>query len=196
MIDRKAFFDGVRARLFHGTLSQRQVDGMTAILDEWDRRPGNDLHHSDDPRHLAYMLATTQWETASTMWPIEEYGHGAGHAYGVPDPVTGQTYYGRGFVQLTWKANYENMAKRTGADLVHHPELALAPKIATQILFDGMRDGSFTGVGLGRYFNATAEDWFNARRIINGTDKAAEIATLGRTYNEILKTATQGKAAA
>ncbi len=196
-MNRKAFFDGVRARLFHGKLSQQQVNGMNAILDEWDSRLPSWWSASKEPdiRHLAYMLATTQWETASTMWPIEEYGHGAGHSYGQPDPVTGQTYYGRGFVQLTWKANYATMAKLTGADLVNHPALALDPKIATQILFDGMRDGSFTGVGLGRYFNAQSEDWVNARRIINGTDHAADIAVLGRTYNEVLKAATRKEAA-
>ena len=40
------------------------------------------------------------------MQPIEEYGKGSTAAYGQPDPETGQTYYGRGFVQLTWRDNY------------------------------------------------------------------------------------------
>jgi len=35
------------------------------------------------------------------MQPIEEYGKGKGMKYGSPDPETGQTYYGRGFVQTT-----------------------------------------------------------------------------------------------
>ena len=79
-MNRKAFFDGVRAKLFLGTLSQYQVDGMNAILDEWERRKLTDL------RWLAYMLATVKWETAHTMQPIAEYGRGRGYAYGVPDP--------------------------------------------------------------------------------------------------------------
>jgi predicted chitinase len=112
------------------------------------------------------------------MKPIEEYGHGAGHSYGQPDPETGQTYYGRGYVQLTWKTNYQKMAALTGTDLVNHPELALDPKIAALIMFDGMKGGLFTGVGLPRYFDDRTDDPVNARRIINGTDKAEAIAQI------------------
>ena len=32
--------------------------------------------------------------------------------------------------------------------------------------------GVFTGKKFGDYFNKTTEDWVNARRIINGLDKA------------------------
>ena len=115
MIDRKAFFYGVRVKLFGGRLSQQQVDGMNAILNEWEKRALRDL------RWLAYMLATVFWETAHTMWPIEEYGKGAGHPYGARDPITGQAYYGRGFVQLTWKANYATMGKLLGIPALPNP---------------------------------------------------------------------------
>ena len=36
----------------------------------------------------------------------------------------------------------------------------------------------FTGVGLPRYFGETADDPVSARRIINGTDHAADIAAI------------------
>jgi putative chitinase len=36
--------------------------------------------------------------------------------------------------------------------------------------------GWFTGVGLPKYFNSTTEDPINARRIVNGTDRASTIA--------------------
>ena len=78
MINRKTFFYDVRIKLFGGRLGQRQVDGMNAILDEWEKRDLTDL------RWLAYTLATAFWETAHTMWPIEEWGKGQGHPYGVP----------------------------------------------------------------------------------------------------------------
>jgi len=171
MIDRDRFFGRARVNPFGGTLTQGQVDGCNAILDAWESR--KDM---SDPRWLAYMLATAKWETAHTMKPIEEYGHGAGQAYGVP--VNGHVYYGRGYVQLTWAVNYAKMAALTGADLVGHPELALDPKIAALIMFDGMRGGLFTGVGLPTYFNATRDDPVNARRIINGTDHAEDIAEI------------------
>lgn len=43
-------------------------------------------------------------------------------------------------------------------------------------MFEGVIRESFTGKKLERYFNPTTEDWVNARRIINGLDKANAIA--------------------
>lgn len=177
MINRKFFFEHARGQLFDGKLRQSQVDGLSAILDEWDGKYAN-----KDDRWLAYMLATTHHETDRTMQPIEEYGKGKGRDYGVADPATGQTYYGRGFVQLTWKTNYQAMGKKLGVDLVNHPALALGLKVATQILFLGMMEGTFTGVKLSNYFNPNKDDWVNARKIINGLDKANLIATYGKSY--------------
>ena len=55
--------------------------------------------------------------------------------YGKADPTTGQVYYGRGFVQLTWERNYETMSDLLGIDFVHHPDLALELDNATNIMF-------------------------------------------------------------
>lgn len=181
MIDRDKFFGRVRVNPFGNQLHQGQVDGCNAILDAWQARPD-----MSDPRWLAYMLATAKWETAHTMQPIEEYGKGRGRPYGVPDPVTGQTYYGRGYVQLTWKENYAKLAALTGADLVGHPELALEPKIAALVMFDGMKDGLFTGLGLLYFFNGSHDDPVEARRIINGTDHANDIAEIHHAFLEAL----------
>lgn len=177
MLDRKTFFDRIRP-LFGGTISQSQVDGINVMLDEWEAR-----HPDGDLRWLADMLATAKWETAHTMQPIREYGLGAGHPYGVPDPETGQTYYGRGLVQLTWKYNYQSLGAKLGVDLVHQPDLALDSKIATDILFVGMEGGLFSPPhSLPRYFNGEWEDWINARKIINGLDHASQIAGIGRAF--------------
>ena len=140
-----------------------------------------------DLRWLAYMFATVFHETAQTMQPIEEFGRGRGRAYGRPDPVTGQTYYGRGYVQLTWKANYQTMGNLLGHDLVNHPELALRADVAAAIMFEGMTTslslrGDFTGKSLEDYFNDRTTDWVNARRIINGTDKASTIAGYAKQF--------------
>lgn len=192
MINPATFFYLVRIKLFGGRLAQQQVDGMNAILAEWAKRGLTDL------RWLAYIFATTYWETAHTMWPIEEYGKGQGHPYGVPDPQTGQVYYGRGFVQLTWKSNYATMGKLLGVDLVGHPEQALQLAAATQVLFEGMlraesKIGDFTGLALEDCFNATHDDWLRARAIINGTDHAAAIADLGKTFLGALQQAEAGE---
>lgn len=183
-IDRKAFFAGVRQQPFNGKLSQDQANGLSALLDEWERRDGSDL------RWLAYELATAKWETAHTMQPIREIGRGKGRAYGNADPITGKVYYGRGYVQLTWKSNYAAMSKIVGLDLVSNPDLALEPDVAAQIMFEGMERGTFTGKKLSHYFNASACDWINARRIINGMDRAVEIAGIAKQFYADLVSAT------
>lgn len=176
-INRKFFFDHVRTYLFGGSLKQSQVDGLTAILDEWEKN-----HSAQDDRYLAYMLATVHHETDRRFQGIEEYGRGKGKKYGVPDPVTGKVYYGRGFVQLTWKTNYQKMSAVCGVDLVKKPELALDLKNCTKILFYGMINGSFTGKKLSDYFNKTKGDWINARRIVNILDKAILIAGYAKGF--------------
>lgn len=177
IINREHFYSTVRSNLFHGKLKQAQVKGMNAILDEWEKNYSN-----ADDRFLAYMLATTFHETATTMQPIEEYGRGKGRAYGKPDATTGKVYFGRGFVQLTWKANYEKFTNLLKIDLVNEPELALSLDVSTKILFIGMTKGLFTGKKLADYFDGAKEDWANARRIINGTDKAQLIAGYGHIF--------------
>jgi hypothetical protein len=165
MFDRKVFFDAVRNSLF-GSLKQRQVDGMNYKLDQWEDHP-----LSDDLRWLAYCFATSYWETARTMWPIEEIGKGKGHSYGKPDPETRQTYYGRGDVQLTWRDNYAEATTKLGLtgddDLVWHPVKALDPKISADVMFYGMSEGWFTGKALKRYFSSHINDPVAARAIIN-----------------------------
>lgn len=186
MIDRDIFFGRARVAPFGGTLTQGQVDGCNAILDAWEKR--DDL---TDKRWLAYMLATAKWETAHTMKPIEEIGKGHGRPYGVPT-VDGRVFYGRGYVQLTWATNYAKMAALTGVDLVGQPELALDPKLAALIMFEGMKGGLFTGVGLPSFFNDLRDDPVEARRIINGMDHADDIAAIHAGFLAGLKEQDNG----
>lgn len=192
MIDRDRFFAAARARPFGGSLTQGQVDGLNAILDEWEARP-----EFTDRRWLAYMLATAKHETAHTMQPINEYG---GNSYffrmydpegergdfarrnGNTQPGDGVRFHGRGYVQLTWRSNYQKMSALVGVDLLDDPDKALDPRVAAAIMFEGMRGGVFTGVGLARYFDGDTDDPVNARRIINGLDRAHDIAAIHRDF--------------
>lgn len=144
-----------------------------------------------DIRYAAYMLATTKHETANTFLPVAEFGRGKGRKYGVADPVTGNAYYGRGYVQLTWAGNYKAMSRIVDVDLYQDPDRAMEPEIAYRIMSYGMRNGSFTGVGLPKYINDQICDYVNARRIINGTDCADKIAKYATEFESILKECTQ-----
>lgn len=130
-----------------------------------------DYHGLNLRAQKAYVLATVEHETGNTFQPIEEYGKGEGKKYGKEDPVTGQTYYGRGLVQLTWKYNYEKYSKILGIDLVNNPALALDLDNALFILVHGAKNGTFTGKSLEQYVNKDTTDFFNARRCINGVDE-------------------------
>jgi hypothetical protein len=182
-INRKVFFDGVRARVHKGSMTPEQVASYEAILDAANE------HGIADARHLAYILATTRGEVGAAMQPVREIGRGKGRKYGKADPVTGEIYYGRGFVQLTWADNYQRMGLRLGIDLLHNPDLALDPKHAARILVIGMKEGLFTGKSLSTYIKGAMRDYVNARRIINGTDRAQEFADFAQHYEEAITAA-------
>jgi hypothetical protein len=194
MINRDFFFSETKLRLFDGRMSQKQVDGLNAILDEWEKN-----HAGSDDRWLAYALGTAHHETGRTMQPIREWG---GKKYftemydpppagkrpavaarlGNTQPGDGPLFCGRGYVQLTGRANYTNWKTKLGVNLVGNPDLAMDAKVAVKILFEGMEAGSFTGKKFANYFSKTVEDWRNARRIINGVDKADLVASYGKRY--------------
>lgn len=183
----RAFQTRLNAVWFNGRINKPQRDCLTAFAAVWlfyTRILGRDIPVS----WLAYVLATTYHETAATMQPIAEYGHGKGRPYGEPDPDTLQAYYGRGYVQLTWKDNYLRAQGVVinldtlvhDVPLVMQPDLAMKPVYAAQIAINGMADGWFTGRKLGDYLVNGHTDYVGARRIINGTDKAETIAGYAR----------------
>lgn len=174
----EVFFDRVR-RSF-GPLNQKQVDGFNAILAASVSVP---------TRHRAYMLATAWHEVDKTMQPIEEYGKGKGKDYGRRDPVTGHAYYGRGLVQLTWKANYEKATARLKAlgliqpnfNLVLDPSIALRLDVAVHVLVIGMTEGWFTQKKL-----ADFQTYKGMRYVVNGQDDAALIAGYAEKFEDAL----------
>ncbi|AYO81573.1 glycoside hydrolase family 19 protein [Methylobacterium brachiatum] len=176
-IVRAIFFAHVRASGLCGpSLSQVEVDGLTGILDAWER-----LGWPPDLRHVAYTLATA-WHECRLNLALREDGHGRGHQYGVP--INGRAYYGRGAGQLTWLDNYRTFGRLLGLDLVGNPDLALVPETSAAILIIGARDGLFRhGRTLARFFNAQTDDPVGARDIINGD--MAKNGTLIAGYHRI-----------
>lgn len=172
-------------------LNQSAKDGLKQFLGF----ALSDPDVSGNRRHLSYLLATVRHECAGEWKPIEEFGKGVGKSYGDPrwvsdtDGVVRQVaYYGRGYVQITWEQNYLLLGSKIGLvdRLVIHPELALDPQTAYNIASVGMRQGLFTGVSLSHFMHDEICDYVNARKIINGTDKAEEIAGYARLFEKIL----------
>ncbi len=132
------------------------------------------------PEQIAYVLATVDWETNHTFRPVRE-------AYWLTENwrknnLRYYPYYGRGFVQITWDFNYKRFSKILDVDLVNNPDIALDPYIATEILTYGFKHGVFTGKRLEKYINEEYQDFYHARRCINGLDKAGTIAKLAEKY--------------
>jgi hypothetical protein len=189
MAGTKHFYDTMRPVLFSTGLSTKQFDGIESIL-KLCADSG-----ITDTRWIAYILGTIYHECNKTMQPIEEYGKGQGHPYGkklkmatdaggnhIPYTTPDQIYYGRGYVQLTWYENYAAQGKILGLDLLNNPEWVLQSEIAGKILIHGMTKGDFTGRYLSQFFNDTTSDYINARKIINGLDRAAVIANYAHTF--------------
>ena len=184
-MNRTEFYARVRP-MFDGALSQKQVDGIEALLAATDG-----LLFEEQ----AYLMATAKHETDSTMQPITEYG---GRKYfdkydtGKLAKALGNTpeadgdgfkYRGRGYVQITGRANYSKAGDWLKLDLLGNPDLALQPTIAAQILVRGCCKGWFTGKKLSDYLPG---DYINARRVVNGTDKADLIAGYARGFEAAL----------
>lgn len=195
----EAFFAHVRKHLFGGKLNQGQVEGINAILAAWDRHGDGNLHR------LAYVLATPIRETDSTMQPITEYGQRSyfnkyepgtaiGKRLGNTHPGDGYRYRGRGQVMITGRRNYRVAGDKLGIDLEGNPELALDLATSARILVVGTMEGWFTGKGLTDYIDDVDEtddedlkEFVQARRTVNGTDKAVLIGGHAIEFEKALK---------
>ena len=78
-------------------------------------------------------------------------------------PPDGANFRGRGFVQLTGRANYTQYGRELGMDLVNNPQLANDPQVAAQLL------ARFLGDREDRIREAlAANDLAAARKLVNG----------------------------
>ena len=191
-----AFFGAVRP-LFGGTLNQSQVNGLQHLLAATEALP---------LAYRAYLLATAHHETAKTMQPVRETlattddqaikrldaAWAKGQLKWVSKPywrkdASGKAWFGRGYVQITHKDNYAKAGMMVGVDLVRDPSQALNPTVAARVLVEGSKAGIFTGKKLADYLDGSTPDYVNARRIINGTDRATDIAKLAEGYEKALR---------
>jgi len=140
-----------------------------------------------DKRQIAYVLSTVKWECAfknqKEIW-------WENRSYWKVDPSTWKAYYGRWFIQLTHKYNYQkytqiiqsygkdfkdnnwNILRWSQIDLVHNPDVILQSNdLAAFILMDWMKNWWPDRVEkkkLSYYINNTKTDYYHARSIVNG----------------------------
>jgi hypothetical protein len=121
-----------------------------------------------DRASMIAIVATIGTEVGSFL-PINEFG---GTAYftrmyegrtdlGNTQPGDGARYHGRGFIQLTGRANYRSYGTKLGVALEANPELALSPDVAARVLARYFKDR-----GLGAA--ARRGDWKHIRKRVNG----------------------------
>ena len=202
-IDRAYFFDEYQKRFTKLTYTQKNaLENIFTGIEEYCE---NDKSYVCSLKKIAYMLATAKHETGHTFEPITERGNRS--YFNKYDPVLANTperrkraiementqqgdgfkYRGRGYVQLTWKKNYRKSGEYLKKDLVNNPELALDQKNATKIMIYGMETGMFTTKKISSYISEDTADYLNARRVINGMDKAATIAGYASKLEECLR---------
>lgn len=137
-----------------------------------------------------------------------------GRELGNDAPGEGAAYSGKGLVQITGETNFEraeaeirkqyphlvaefeartgrkfDLTVGDGPDDAADPENAKEPHLAFAIMTLGMHQGWFTGKKLSDYINVDACDYVHARRVINGLDRAAEIASYAQQIEQILNSA-------
>jgi predicted chitinase len=111
------------------------------------------------------ILATVFTEVGGKFAPIPEYA--SGEAYngradlGNTQPGDGPRFKGRGYIQLTGRANYREYGEKLGIPLEQNPDLALKPDVAAKILVQYFKDRNLDD-------KARAGDWRGVRVGVNG----------------------------
>jgi hypothetical protein len=117
---------------------------------------------------LIAVLATIGVETGGFK-PIPECG---GDDYftenyenrddlGNTEPGDGALYHGRGYVQITGRANYKDYGGKVDAPLEDNPDLALDPDVAAKVLVQYFWDREIDKA-------AKDGDWQSVRTLVNG----------------------------
>lgn len=178
--------------VFPRGLNETQYEGFARIYD----RAVRGASEAQDAQ-AAYILATSYWESGLTFLPVREgLTHSDAEAreyvgklfdegkiktnYALP-AANGQSFYGRGYVQLTWEKNYRAIGDHLIGDerlFYDEPDRVMQPDVAAIILVRGMVDGIFSEdeQRLNDFINRDRKDFLHARQTVNRMDRAETLA--------------------
>lgn len=191
-MNRAAFYAALRKQdsgVFGASLTQRQVDGINALLDAGTGFPID---------HLAHVLGEVYHETGAGMYPVKETvfpystdknpsdatviarldsAWAKGQLSWVKSPYWRDGMFGRGQLQVTHLDNYRKCSALTGVDQVADPSRALELPVSAANAMLGCQAGIFTGKKLAD-FDGAAFDHVGARAIVNGDKNKREKGSL------------------
>jgi putative chitinase len=166
------------------------VAGLDKFV-RWGRISGSDARRLGRKMGEPALSKQRQREIANII-----YGGNWGRSrLGNTQPDDGWTYRGRGMHHVTGRANYGRASDSAGMDLVAEPAGMLHLERAARVMTSGMRKGRYAGDKAGRHSfarhlsslgAATEAQFIQARRIINGLDKAAQIAGYAMRFQQAL----------
>lgn len=189
----KTFYSQYR-NYFGNIKHQRTVDNLNQLL-EGIQKHQKELNQDCLLEQIAYILATIHHESYDWRHNVyyallKEYraSNRNPRIKRLQDRYWGSGYYGRGLIQITWKTNYQKAQKLTGQPLVDNPDILLEDyDINVLLAIKGMVNGMYTGKKLNDYINSARTDFYHARRIINGLDKAGQIEKYAKNFLKILQ---------
>ncbi len=190
------------ADVFPKALDEASYEGMMRIYDRA-------LRGAVEAREAqaAYILATAYWESALTFLPVREglaktdaearahvqklFDNGRIRVNYAEPAENGQSFYGRGYVQLTWEKNYRGIGDHLLGDreiFYDNPDMVMRPDLAAIITVRGMVDGIFSedGQRLGDFINRDKRDFLHARQTVNRMDRAETIAEWADRMNYVM----------
>lgn len=204
----RIFFDHIRSGILGPELDAGEVSGCNAILAAFAGFPIADA---------AYALGTAYLETAHSMQPVREanwLSPAAADRYffrmydingarpnvakrlGNIHPGDGVKYPGMGFPQVTGLGNYQKAQDVFAIPFVAQPRLMMIAENAAKVMAHFMKFGLFTGKKLADYLPrtgpATFEQFKPCRRVINGLDRAADVAGYAVQFQTGLQAAGWG----
>lgn len=141
-------------------------------------------------QNKAAIVATVLVETASRFKPIKEFGNAhyfkqhywdnrsVRMSLGNMVESDSWTYCGRGFIQLTGRANYERVGWKLKLDLINQPDLllqALPSAGSLKVYWDSRKITEVANLNCNEPSKEKREkNWREVRRLVNGGDHGIE----------------------